>query len=529
MTANFANLILKTKAFPMRPLYLLLAVALYTTSLSAQVFWSTDVAPILYQHCTVCHHEGGIGPFSLMTYPQAAVTGPLLEMEVISGNMPPWPPDQTYSNFAHERILSEDEIATLSAWVADAMPEGDPSLAPPLPVYSEDGIINIEPDLEITMPLHTSSATALSDDYSCFSIPSELTQNKKLRAFEFVPGNPEIVHHALIFIDESGSYPTNTSGNCMGPENGLIGSYTPGAVPTVYPSDGTNFNLGVTIPEGSNIVMAMHYPHGSLGETDQSTLRLWFYPDETPIREVSTASLIQNWSFSLPPNQLTDVSAQFSAIPQDVSLLSIFPHMHLLGKSIESHVITSDNEEIPLVRINDWDFHWQQFFSFQNLVRVPSGSTIYGSGVYDNTTDNPNNPNNPPVMSGPGLNTNDEMFLIYFQFLTYQEGDELVNLEELTELTTTVTEWSSVNSPFTLQPNPADEQAMLSFDLETSATVSVYIYDLNGRMVNAVIDRAILSAGSHLERLDLSQLSSGMYVYSALVNGQPHSGRFMVK
>lgn len=197
----------------MRTLFTLLASVLFTTSLSAQVVWSTDVAPILYQHCTVCHHDGGIGPFSLMTYPQATVTGPLLEMEIVSGNMPPWPPDQTYSNFAHERILSEAEIATISAWVAGAMPEGDPALAPPPPVYSDNGMINIEPHLEITMPLHTSNATAFADDYSCFSIPSELTQNKKIRAFEVVPGNPEIVHHALIFIDESGRYPTNTSGN----------------------------------------------------------------------------------------------------------------------------------------------------------------------------------------------------------------------------------------------------------------------------------------------------------------------------
>lgn len=315
----------------------------------------------------------------------------------------------------------------------------------------------------------------------------------------------------------------------MGPAAGLIGGYTPGAVPTVFPSDGANFNLGVTIPAGSNIVMAMHYPHGSLGENDQSTLRLWFYPDETPIREVSTASLIQNWNFFLPPDQITEVSAQFSAIPVDVSLLSIFPHMHLLGKSIESHVITPDNVEIPLVRINEWDFHWQQFFAFQSLVHVPAGSTIYGSGVYDNTADNPNNPSNPPVMTGPGLNTTDEMFLIYYQYLAYQPGDELVDLEELTQLTTSIIECPVATSPFSLYPNPASEQTFVSFDLHESAAVSVYIYDLNGRMVDALIDRAILPAGSHLERLDVSHLSSGMYVYSALVNGQHHSGRFVVE
>lgn len=510
--------------------FFILAFMLTTVLGRAQTVWSTDVAPILYQHCTACHHEGGIGIFSLMTYSQAAVTGPLIAGAVNSGEMPPWPPDANYSNFAHERVLSAEQVATLNAWVAEGMLEGDPALAPPPPVYSTDGFISLEPDLEIIMPMHTSAATATSDDYSCFAIPTGLMQDKKLRAFEVIPGNPSIVHHALVFVDPSANYPTNTSGFCMGPNEGLLGAFTPGAVPTIFPSDGEAFNLGATIPAGANMVLAMHYPHGSAGQTDQTRLRMWFYPDEVSIREVSTAPIIENWAFFLPANELSSVNAQFNGIPADISFLSVFPHMHMLGKSIESHATTPEGTTIPLIQIPDWDFHWQQFYTFPQLVRIPAGSTLHGSAVYDNTDDNPNNPNNPPQGVGPGLNTSDEMFLIYYQFLPYQPGDENMNLEALSSLPTHLGELQiSTDTQVDVAPNPASDRLAFTLDLQATAMVSLYLYDLNGRMVDAVTERSILPAGSNRLEYNVQHLAPGMYVYSALIGGKPASGRVIVQ
>jgi hypothetical protein len=500
------------------------------SALLAQMQWSVDVAPILYQHCTVCHHEGGIGPFSLMTYPQAAVMGPLLSASAQAGTMPPWPPDTEYSNFAHERILSSDEKAALAAWVSEGMPEGDPSLAPPPPVYLSDGFISAIPDLELVMEPHTSAATPFNDDYSCFSIPTGLLQNKKLRAFEVIPGNPEIVHHALVFLDESGNYQTNTNGFCMGPGDGLLGGYTPGALPIVFPSNGTNFNLGVSVPAGSNIVLAMHYPHGSAGEVDQTRVRLWFYDDAVSIREVTTAAVIQNWSFALPPNQETPVSASFSGIPSDVSLLSVFPHMHLLGKSIESYATPPVGDNIPLIRINRWDFHWQSFYSLENLVRIPAGSTIHGNGVFDNTASNPNNPSDPPQWVGPGEGTNDEMFMIYFQYLPYQQGDELVDLEPLIQMPTTVESIGSKSSESRLAvaPNPASDQIWFSYIANGSERVGVYIYDASGRLVDRLVDGAVQN-GEQRIAYPVNDLAPGIYVASARFGERLESVRFVVQ
>ena len=506
-----------------------ISIVLVSVSSKGQAVWSTDVAPILYTHCTVCHRDGGIGPFSLMTYAQAAVMGPMLLNSVIDERMPPWPPDPDYSSFAHERVLSPEELATLSQWVANAMPEGNSALAPTPPTYADDGFISVPPDLEISMPGYTSQATPSSDDYSCFAIPTNLLQNKKLRGFEVIPGNPSIVHHALVYLDTSATYPTNTSGFCMRPTDGLLGGFTPGALPTIFPSDGDGFNLGVNIPAGSNMVLAMHYPHGSAGETDQTRLRLWFYPDETPIREVITAPVIQNWSFALPPNEVTEVSASFDAIPADVSLMSVFPHMHLLGERIESYATTPNSEVIPLVRINRWDFHWQSFYAFRNLVRIPSGSTIHGEGLYDNTANNGNNPNDPPQWVGAGLNTSDEMFLIYFQFLPYQPGDELIDLEPLTQLPTTLAEQMVHPIRMNAYPNPASDHLWIDVQFDQASAVTFRLYDLTGRMVYSADEGRILPAGSHLKTIATSHLKAGTYLIAVTVNGVTHTRQVAVR
>jgi hypothetical protein len=513
----------------MRIFLLLCAFVVWNVTSVAQALWSTDIAPILYENCTSCHRDNGIAPFSLMTYNEAFSQAFSVLGTTQAGVMPPWPPDTTYQSYTHERVLNAEEIALIAEWVNGGMPQGDPGMAPPPPVYSDDGFISSPPDLELIMPEHTSGATMMADDYSCFAIPTELLQDKKLRAYEVIPGNPAIVHHALVFVDPTATYPTNTSGNCMGPQDGLFGGYTPGAVPGVFPSDGENFNLGVSIPAGSNIVLAMHYPHGSQGMTDQTKIRLWFYPDETPIREVLTASVIQSWSFMLPANQITEVTAEFNTIPVDISVFSVFPHMHLLGKSIQSHGISPDNDTIPFIRINHWDFHWQQFYAFRNLVRVPANSTMYGSGIYDNTTGNMHNPNNPPQDVFPGLNTTDEMFLIYFQFLPYMPGDELIDLEELSQMPglTNIGELHS-SAGVHVFPNPARNQVQFELTLQNAATASIYLYDLKGQLVDQILHQVQLPAGVQQVPFNVNRMTKGVYIYSVNMGGEMSSGKLVV-
>ena len=174
-------------------------------------------------------------------------------------------------------------------------------------------------------------------------------------------------------------------------------------------------------------------------------VKFYFYPQNTSVRSVSTEFLINEGlppdpPFYIPPNQITDISSSFGPIMQDVSLMSIFPHMHLLGKQMECIAVTPTNDTINLVRVNNWDFEWQGFYFYKKFLKIPAGSMIYASGSYDNTLsiDNPN-----PIPVQTGLNTQDEMFLFVFQYTDYQLGDENISIEN--ELSTNI--FTNTNLP----------------------------------------------------------------------------------
>lgn len=498
----------------------------------AQLTWADDAAEIVFENCTACHNDNGIAPFSLMDYESVVNNAGAIEEAVTDDYMPPWTADDTYQSYAHSRKLSPMEKSVLLEWLGDGMSLGNAADVPPPPVYANNGFIQATPDLEMTMEPYTSTATFAQDDYICVSLPTGLTVDKKLKAYEVVPGNPSILHHCLVYIDDTGNYPTDFGGECVGPNNdeGLIGGYTPGAVPTVFPSNGDDINMGITIPAGSNLVLAMHYPHGSAGEVDQTTIRLYFYEDEVEMREVQTYPILSNWTFNIPANTEQTVSAQFGPIFDDLSILSVFPHMHLIGEYIESYAVALDDETTPLVKIQDWDFEWQEFYFFENIQHIQAGSYLYANGTYNNTSSNPHNPNDPPQNVSAGLNTSDEMFLVYFHYLEYEEGDEDMNLTELTALPASLTEISLTDGDLiNVYPNPASESVTFSFNLTSTSNASLYVYDGVGGIVSKVIDRESVAQGVSEFPLDVSSLSAGIYYYSLRVDGELKAGKFIVE
>ena len=400
--------------------------------------YSEDIAPIIYNKCLQCHHKGGIGPLSLETYPNAVSNAGLIQHVVSSGEMPPWPPDTIYQRFAYENILSIDEIAKITDWITSGVPLGDTNLLPQMPIFSNNS--NFGPaDLEIQIPTYSSTATSNSDDYVCISIPSGLVQDRQVRAIEVIPGNIEIVHHVLVAINEFGSPSTTITPNCMAPIGGdQVYTYAPGSLPIEFPIDSLN-KFGIEIPANSSIELGMHYPEGTFGQLDSTKVKFYFYPQNTAIREIYTEYLITEGlppdpPFSIPANQITQMSSTYGPIINDISVMSIFPHMHLLGKDMECFAVTPTNDTINLIRINKWDFEWQGAYLYKQFIKIPAGSIIYAFGTYDNTA-SITNPN--PVLVQSGLNTDDEMFVFIFQFLDYQIGDENIVLEN-TSLPTSI-------------------------------------------------------------------------------------------
>jgi len=187
---------------------------------------------------------------------------------------------------------------------------------------------------------------------------------------------------------------------------------------------------GVKLNAKSDFLLNMHYAPSPVPDTDQSEILLYFAKDKIE-REVRNFTLRENDISNKPFLIKAGQKATFfisKKIDKSISLISVMPHMHLIGKTFRAFVITPDGEVINLVKIDNWDFNWQMTYQFKNLLKVPAGSTFIVEGTYDNTAENPENPNNPPNDIGYGWGTKDEMFNLVLYYLAYKEGDE--NIEQ---------------------------------------------------------------------------------------------------
>lgn len=516
---------------------LLLVIALPGLIGFSQPTWSDDVAEIVYNNCTSCHHPDGIAPFSMLDYATTSTWASAIYADVNAGIMPPWTADSSFQHYYDERLLTAYERTTILDWVSGGTLAGDLGTAPPPPVYNGAQILPGVPDLTIQMDPYMSQATPTSDDYVCISIPSGLTENRKLKAMEVIPGNQAIVHHCLVFHNASGTYPTDTTSHgCTGPSgpDDLLGGYAPGTKPTIYPS-GDMWQSGIELSAGSNIILAMHYPEGSYGLWDSTKVNLYFY--EEPVaafRDVYAYPLIANTSFTIPADEIDTLEETFGMFT-DWTFISALPHQHLLGKSIETYGL-SGGDTVPMVRIPKWDFDWQDIFYFEYLLPLYSGDDLYGRGIYDNTASNPHNPNDPPEDVSYGLNTSDEMFLIYYHFMNYQSGDEYISTDSLNTIFMS-NEYAKLEDegPDNVKvfPNPFDDNTTIEYALDRASFVSLYIYDTQGRIVRKLL-REHQAAGRQTVIWDgktdaATEVRSGMYYYSMMIDGVSYSGRVFKK
>ncbi len=208
----------------------------------------------------------------------------------------------------------------------------------------------------------------------------------------------------------------------------LIYAYTPGAQPYFTPP-GTGFRL----PANTRIIMQVHYAPGSLGATDQTTVN--FKLNMGPMREIFVDPILHHGNMTngplyIPANQVRTFNQQYT-IQGNATLLYVFPHMHLIGRSIKSWAnLPVTNDTVRFIDIPEWEFHWQDNFIFPNTVLLPFGATIRSEAVYDNTTNNPENPSNPPQNVFEGEGTYDEMMYVFFAYMPYQSGDEYIIVDD---------------------------------------------------------------------------------------------------
>jgi Secretion system C-terminal sorting domain/Copper type II ascorbate-dependent monooxygenase, N-terminal domain/Copper type II ascorbate-dependent monooxygenase, C-terminal domain len=468
-------------------LCVIVCIAAYTVAVAQTPTWSANVASIIYNKCSNCHHAGAIGPFPLMSYQDAFIQAAGIDASVSAGNMPPWPPDPAYRRYAHERLLTPDEKNTLLDWVANGAPEGNPNTAPAPPVYSSAWEIP-NPDLTLKMPDYFSEA--VNDDmYKCFAIPTNITQDKFIKSIELVPGNRSIVHHVLVFQDASGDClqldanspgPGYTNYGGAGSNNAkLVFAWVPGSEPYTLP-DG----FGIKLTANSALVFQIHYPAGTTGMLDSTRVNIKF-ADGTDTREVLIASPLNNATMVNGPlfiaaNQVKTFYQEYT-VPAKLTIFSVAPHMHLIGRSTKIYGIPPQGDTVKYINIPDWDFAWQGAYQFQYAQPVDAGTVIHSEVTYDNTVNNPYNPNNPPQNVSQGEDTDDEMILTYFAYTIYQPGDENILMDSTLLQTSVPQQLADLSVSF--YPNPSENEVYINLPNGSNNVFNLRFFSATGQLL----------------------------------------------
>lgn len=489
--------------------------------LSAQPNFSEDIAPIIYNNCTSCHRPGEIGPFSLTNYNEVAAWGSMIQYVTEIKYMPPWKPDREYSQFVGETGLSNQEIQLIADWVAAGSPQGDPNLEPPLPNFPAGSQLGL-PDTVLEMAQDYTIAGNNQDDYRVFVLPTGLTEDKEIAALEFRPGNTRAVHHALIAYETNGQaaamdaqspgYGYASFGDFGVMVDGTFTGYTPGIQPIFFPE-----GIGTTLPKGADLLLQIHYAPLPTTETDRSLVNVFYKKEGDSIqRELERLpgtpfDLVGGFgSFVIPADTIITFEGTKTLV-EDISLISVYPHSHYLGKDWELFALTPTNDTLHIIRIADWDFNWQGAYTFQRMKKIPAGSVIHIKASYDNTSSNPFNPNNPPQSVSWGEGTADEMYLVGMTYVPYQAGDENIVIGQgaTTDLEAEMRE--EIGRLYLPYPNPSSEQVSLQYYLQVPQQISIELWDVKGRLCQTLTDQVLHPAGNHQLTFEVGSLAAGMY------------------
>jgi tetratricopeptide (TPR) repeat protein len=421
--------------------------------------FSRDIAPIVFKNCSVCHRPGQSAPFSLLTYEDVSKHKEQISDVITSRQMPPWMPDPQKNNFAHERRLSEKEIALFQKWVSTGAPKGSEKDLPPTPEWPEGWSLG-KPDLVVTMPEAYNLSAEGPDVYRNFIIPVPITATHYVAAVEFRPGNYKVVHHAFIRIDRTqksrrrdAADPEPGFSGLHAPDavalEGFFSSWQPGKVASKYPE-----GLAWPLMPGTDLVVQMHLRHSGKPESVQAQVAFYFAaqpPLKTPVKFP-----LSNTKIEIPAGATNYIVEDSLQTPVDVTVLGILPHAHYLARRIEAFAELPGGGTEQLLRISNWDFNWQGDYAYERPVYIPAGSTFRMRIHYDNSTNNPSNPFNPPRTVKYGLESVNEMAEIWFQVLAKSKSDfNLLNELVAKRLRSNIFDYNE----FILRSNPNDADA----------------------------------------------------------------------
>lgn len=358
-----------------------------------------DVEPILAARCQGCHRPGEIGPMPFLTYNEVRPWAKAIQKSVASRKMPPWFAEAGIGHFGNDRSMSAKEIAAINAWVDAGAPAGDEKKKLPAKAWVEGWNIP-KPDVVLGMKSSVSVPAGSKVDYQYIVIPTGFTEDKWVNMVEARPSDRSVVHHAVIFIRDPQSkwlreaqpyvpFVPDRKGadrrlDVGGGGNEILHTYTPGNLPDVWKP-----NQAKLIPAGADLVMQMHYTSTKKDSSDHTSIGLVF-AKTAPEQRIMTL-VTGNESFVIPPGDPAYRARGGMTIPNDATLLTFFPHMHLRGKGFEYYLVDGDKRE-PLLKLTKYDFNWQLTYQLAEPIALKQGMKIEAIGIFDNSLNNPYNP-----------------------------------------------------------------------------------------------------------------------------------------
>jgi tetratricopeptide (TPR) repeat protein/mono/diheme cytochrome c family protein len=406
----------------------------------AQVTFNRDIAPILFHSCSTCHRPGEAAPFSLLTYSDAKKHARQIADVTHSRAMPPWLPEPQELKFADELRLSDAEINLIARWVEQGAAEGNAADLPPQPEFVEGWRLG-KPDLILTADKPLVLPPQGTDTYWNFIFPVPIKKTRWVKAVEIRPGDKRYVHHANILVDRTGASRLRETAPGAGfggmeiriesqvfdPDSHLL-FWKPGTVPSVEP-DG----MALRLDPGTDLILNTHLQPSGKPEIIQPSIGIYFTPHPAA-KFPMLLQLEDDVKLDIPPGQKDFLVTDDFTLPVDVDLLAIYPHAHYLGKDIQALATLPDGTKKTLIHIPHWNLNWQAVYRYAEAVRLPKGTTVSLRYVYDNSEENPLNPNHPPSRVVAGNRSSDEMCHLWLQVLPVNfdpaQGDPRMALQE---------------------------------------------------------------------------------------------------
>jgi len=405
-----------------------------------------SVERIFQTRCATCHRPGEAAPFSLLTYEDIVKRTSFIKKVIMSGYMPPWRADEHFRDYSNDRSLTPEEKTQILRWIDAGAPKGPPSGlsggSMVATVYGRAPDLTLKIDSPFLVP---------GDDaerFIVFKIPFELPEGKNVEALEFTCNNKKIIHHINYgFYDvPDTSIPIRggdpfIDGDKRGPQLAeyeplkknfvYYTGWIPGASYESYPA-----GFGWTIPKRGVMLLTVHYTALGAEEHSMVGVNIFLTPKSItrPVKIISLGSGGVGQEDIQPPFVIlaghVDTFHLEVKTQEDQSLLYVWPHMHYLGKEFTAYAVSPKGDTIPLVHIPHWDFRWQELYRMKHLVSLPAGSIVHVIGVYDNTADNPFNPNSPPhlVISTGNMDSKNEMLTLLLIYVAQETGDEKLKL-----------------------------------------------------------------------------------------------------